>query len=152
MKIAVLDFSSSSVDTIHVDEAFIDNHYNGEVEEFLNLWCGYPTSSCQWMCGDEDSIQENFDLTLKDFGGDEELEVSDGEIESASIHHKTDLEEVMREYDRSEVCMGETLGSISANGLTIEEAFELYIKAMNHAEGDKFYRTDCGGETINLTE
>ena len=37
-------------------------------------------------------------------------------------------------------------------GSTIEEAFELYIKAMNHVEGDKFYRTDCDGETINLTE
>lgn len=152
MIIAVLDFASNSVDTIHVDEAFIDKHYGGEIEEFLNLWGGYPTSSCQWMSGDDDTIQENFDLTLKDFGGDEGLDISDEEIEAASVHRKTNLEDVMREYDRSEVCMGETLGSMSANGLTIEEAFELYIKAMNHAEGDKFYRTDNGGETINLTE
>lgn len=152
MKIAVLDFGSNSTDTIHVDKTFIDKHYGGDVEEFLNLWGGYPTSSCQWMAGEEDEIQENFDLTLKDFGGDDGLDVTDEEIEAASIHHKTNLEDVMKEYNRSEVCMGETLGSISANGLTIEEAFELYIKAMNHIEGDKFYRIDCGNETINLTE
>lgn len=152
MKIAILDFASNSVDTIYVDEAFIDKHYSGEVEEFLDLWCGYPTSSCQWMSGDDSEMLENFNLTLKDFGGDDELDVTNEEIKAASIHNKTNLEDVMNEYGRSEVCMGETLGSMSANGLTIEEAFELYIKAMNHVEGDKFYRTDCDGETINLTE
>lgn len=152
MVIAVLDFASSSVDTIYVSKAFIDKHYGGSEEEFLNLWCGYPTANCQWMVGKENEIQENFNLTLNDFGGDEELEITEKEIKEASIHYKTNLKDVMKEYSQSEVCMGETLGKISANGLTIEEAFELYIKAMNYAEGDEFYRTDCGGETINLTE
>lgn len=88
MKIAVLDFSSSSVDTIYVDESFIDKHYGGEVEEFLCLWCGYPTSSCQWMVGKDDEIQENVGLTVKDFGGDEELELTDSEIEEGLLKIK----------------------------------------------------------------
>lgn len=152
MIIAVLDFASSSVDTIHVSKAFIDKYYGGEVEEFLNLWCGYPTANCQWMIGEEGKIQENFNLTINDFGGDDELNISKKEIEQSSINFKTDLKDVMNIYSQSEVCMGETLGHIPANGLTIEEAFELYTKAMNYAEGDEFYRKEYDSEITNLTK
>ena len=32
------------------------------------------------------------------------------------------------------------LANISADGMSIEDAFELYIKAMNYAEKDEFYQ------------
>ena len=150
MKIAVLDFSNSSVDTIYVADSFIDKRYDGEIENFLNFWCGYSTSNCEWMAGKDDGIQENFGLTVKDFDGDVVIEIPDEEIEAACVHCKTSLEDVMKEYSQSGVCMAETLARIPANGLTIEEAFELYIKVMNYAEGDEFYKI-AEGETIKLT-
>lgn len=39
MKIAVLDFNCNSVDIITVDEAFIEEKYNGEIEDFLTEHC-----------------------------------------------------------------------------------------------------------------
>lgn len=36
--------------------------------------------------------------------------------------------------------MGEMLASVPADGLTVEEAFYLYIRAMQWAEGDRFFR------------
>lgn len=50
------------------------------------------------------------------------------------------IEKIKEIYAQSEVCMGELLATISANGLSIEDAFELYIKLMNYAEGDQFYQ------------
>ena len=49
------------------------------------------------------------------------------------------LEEIKKEYETSEVCMGEMLDSVSADGLSIEEAHWLYIRAKEWANGDKFY-------------
>ena len=50
----------------------------------------------------------------------------------------------------SEVCMAETLASeIVPAGITYEEAFFIYIKAMNRVEGDKFYAIK-EGEHIKL--
>ena len=45
------------------------------------------------------------------------------------------FEKIIEQYTQSEVCMGELLANISADGMSIEDAFELYIKAMN--EDDK---------------
>ncbi len=39
----------------------------------------------------------------------------------------------------SEVVLGETLASIPADGLSLEEAFTLYLEAMYWGEGDCFY-------------
>lgn len=39
----------------------------------------------------------------------------------------------------SEVVLSETLASIPADGLSIEEAFKLYVEAMYWGEGDRFY-------------
>lgn len=44
------------------------------------------------------------------------------------------FEKIIEQYTQSEVCMGELLANISADGMSIEDAFELYIKAMNYAE------------------
>ena len=49
------------------------------------------------------------------------------------------LEEIKKEYETSEVCMGEMLDSVSADGFSIEEAHWLYMRAMEWANGDKFY-------------
>ena len=50
------------------------------------------------------------------------------------------FEKIIEQYTQSEVCMGELLANISADGMSIEDAFELYIKAMNYAEKDEFYQ------------
>lgn len=49
------------------------------------------------------------------------------------------FEKIIEQYTQSEVCMGELLANISADGMSIEDAFELYIKAMNYAEKDEFF-------------
>lgn len=53
---------------------------------------------------------------------------------------KTSLSHIMREYHTNDICMGELLAAIPADGLTLEEAFELYIAAKKWADGDKFYQ------------
>lgn len=49
------------------------------------------------------------------------------------------LEEIKKEYETSEVCMGEMLDSVSADGFSIEDAHWLYMRAMEWANGDQFY-------------
>lgn len=49
------------------------------------------------------------------------------------------LEEIKKEYWESEVCMGEMLDSVSADVFSIEDAHWLYMRAMEWANGDKFY-------------
>ena len=49
------------------------------------------------------------------------------------------LDEIKKEYLESVVCMGEMLDSVSADGLSIEDAHLLYMRAMEWANGDKFY-------------
>ena len=41
-------------------------------------------------------------------------------------------------YRDSDVVMGEMLSSTSADGLSVEEAFYLYVAAQNWASGDAF--------------
>lgn len=53
---------------------------------------------------------------------------------------KTSLSRIMKEYQANDICMGELLAAIPADGLTLEEAFELYIAAKKWADGDKFYQ------------
>lgn len=48
------------------------------------------------------------------------------------------LSYVMTFYTYSDVCLGETLLSIPADGLTIQEAFMLYIESMQWGENDRF--------------
>lgn len=60
------------------------------------------------------------------------------------------LEKVKDEYHQNDVCMGELLLSIPANGLSLEEAFELSIAAKKWADGDRFYRIIDSGEPEEL--
>lgn len=41
------------------------------------------------------------------------------------------LEKIKEKYHQSDVCMGEMLLSIPADGLSLEEAFELSVAAKN---------------------
>ena len=49
------------------------------------------------------------------------------------------LDEIKTEYLESVVCMSEMLDSVSADGLSIEDAHWLYMRAMEWANGDQFY-------------
>lgn len=74
----------------------------------------------------------------------EDLEVvsSTGLKNNAVI--KPGLKQIQREYSVSPAVMREMLASIPADGLSIVEAFDLYIKAMNWADGERFYRKASG--------
>lgn len=52
---------------------------------------------------------------------------------------KIDLEKIQTDYHQNDVCMSELLASTPADGLNMEEAFELYIKARKWADADKFF-------------
>lgn len=58
----------------------------------------------------------------------------------ASDRLREKLEHVKKVYvEESDVCMSELLGSMQADGLSIEEAFYLYISAMVWSDGDAFF-------------
>ena len=56
---------------------------------------------------------------------------------------KKKLEYLKSEYHQCDVCMDEMLNDLSADGLTIGEAFDVYVAAMNWANGDRFF-VRCG--------
>ena len=64
--------------------------------------------------------------------------------------NKATLDYIKAEYHRNDVCMGELLETIPADGLSIEEAFELAVAAKKWADGDRFYRSINGGEPEEL--
>lgn len=71
------------------------------------------------------------------------------------VKKKTDkgrmtLGKVQKEYRENDVCMGELLDALPADGLSIEEAFELAITAKKWADGDRFYRSINDGEPEEL--
>ncbi len=59
------------------------------------------------------------------------------------------LGKVQEEYGENDVCMGELLDALPADGLSIEEA-ELAITAKKWADGDRFYRSINDGEPEEL--
>ena len=60
------------------------------------------------------------------------------------------LGKVQKEYRENDVRMGELLDALPADGLSIEEAFELAITAKKWADGDRFYRSINDGEPEEL--
>ncbi len=60
------------------------------------------------------------------------------------------LEDIKQTYLDSNVCLAETLADIPADGCSLEEAHELYMKAMNKIEDDHFFRL-ADGEIEVLT-
>lgn len=47
------------------------------------------------------------------------------------------FKKIIRQYAQSEVCMGELLANISADGMSIEDAFEIVVSANNKAEAKR---------------
>ena len=64
------------------------------------------------------------------------------------------LTKVKEMYHESEVVMGEMLASVPADGMSIENAFYLYIAAQNWANGDEFTQVlgDNDNEKIDLVK
>ena len=57
---------------------------------------------------------------------------------------------IVRDYkNNNEVCMGELLADETADGLTLEEAFEVYVHCMKAIEGNRFY-VEKNGERMML--
>lgn len=57
-----------------------------------------------------------------------------------TVIEKVTLERIKDEYHTNDLCMGELLASFAADGLNLEEAFEMYLEAKKWADGDKFFR------------
>lgn len=53
---------------------------------------------------------------------------------------KVTLQRIQESYHQNDICMGDLLLSVPADGLSLEEAFELAIAAKKWADGDRFYR------------
>ena len=64
------------------------------------------------------------------------------------------LTKVKDMYHKSDAVMGEMLASVPADGMSIEDAFYLYIAAQNWAKGDEFIQIigDNENEKINLVK
>ena len=61
-----------------------------------------------------------------------------------------DLNDIKDIQSISDIILNETLASIPADGLSIEEAFILYVKAMYWGEGDCFYMVTEDQDGINI--
>ena len=72
------------------------------------------------------------------------------ENEMQQTGNKVTLDGIKAEYHGNDVCMGELLAALPADGLSIEEAFELAITAKKWADGDRFYRSINDGEPEEL--
>ena len=64
------------------------------------------------------------------------------------------LTKVKEMYHKSDVVIGEMLASVPADGMSIEDAFYLYIAAQNWANGDEFTQVlgDNDNEKIDLVK
>lgn len=72
------------------------------------------------------------------------------ENEMQQTGNKVTLDRIKVEYHGNDVCMGELLAALPADGLSIEEAFELAVAARKWADGDRFYRSINDGEPEEL--
>ena len=54
------------------------------------------------------------------------------------IMEKITFNQLKEDYFNNDVCMAEVLASTPATGLTIEQAFYLYIRAKNWSDKDEF--------------
>ena len=72
------------------------------------------------------------------------------ENEMQQTGNKVTLDRIKAEYHGNYVCMVELLAALPADGLSIEEAFELAVAARKWADGDRFYRSINDGEPEEL--
>ncbi len=84
-----------------------------------------------------DSFDEEDDIGSSAYMCPEDLY---NEIFPEARHTQMNEYLVKVQYHRGGVCMAELLAQLSAEGMTIEDAFLLYVSSMKWAEGDRFYR------------
>lgn len=73
-----------------------------------------------------------------------------GECKKSTNKYDDLLKDTKRVYKENDLCMSEILASTSANGLSLEEAFELYIELRGWSDSDKFYIKYGDNEDIEL--
>lgn len=69
---------------------------------------------------------------------------------SDNTNKPIDLNDIKYIQSISDIILSETLASIPADGLSLEEAFILYVKAMYWGEGDCFYMVTEDEDDINI--
>ena len=52
---------------------------------------------------------------------------------------KITLEQIKKDYQEHSICMAELLSSTPAEGLSVEEAFYLFIEALQYSDSDRFF-------------
>ena len=63
----------------------------------------------------------------------------------------SNLESIKQTYQKENICMAELLAAEPADGLSMEQAFELYVQAKNWADSDTFYIQSNGEELTEIT-
>ena len=63
----------------------------------------------------------------------------------------SNLESIKQTYQKENICMAELLAAEPADGLSMEQAFELYVQAKNWADSDTFYIQRSGEELTEIT-
>ena len=65
--------------------------------------------------------------------------VKKGNNDSITENSKLNLDGIKEEYTKNDICMAELLANTSADGLTLEQAFQLYVRAKSWADDDVFH-------------
>ena len=60
------------------------------------------------------------------------------------------IELVLKEYKKSDVCIGELFASIEIHGLSVEDVVKVYAKLYEQIEGDEICRVDEDGMRYNI--
>lgn len=89
------------------------------------------------------TVYDNLDTIAPDsiFSfGEKTVDFATIETSTKVLRQTMTLEEIKRIYHVGDLCMGELLATVLAEGLDLERAFQLYMEAIKWAEGDKFFR------------
>lgn len=65
---------------------------------------------------------------------------SSSSSERLSLEAQSAIQFIVDLYSRGDVSMAEVLADVPSDGLTIEEAFLVYVACLFKSDGDRFYR------------
>lgn len=142
-----------------------DEHFTS-IEDIVKKISGFLNSSCK-VIYDSYKSKECLDcnnsrrtvICLCEYSSDIDLLVfmgidANNMVETVYVHHSNQkaltLDDVKEIYMDSPVCMSETLATIPANGLSLEEAFDLYAKAIEWSDNDKIVISQ-NPETVEIS-
>ena len=72
--------------------------------------------------------------------------------DSISIKKELAFQKIQKDYHENDICMSEILAATPADGLSLEEAFHLYVKARGWADNDTFLVESEGVQSIIQTD